>query len=52
MNEGLLALLPHHFRQLGEVDRQPPSLVAGQKLGRVSPAGLVLEMEIVGSDTV
>jgi len=32
--------------QLGEVDRQPPRFVPSQQLGRVSPAGLVLEIEV------
>ena len=37
---------PHQLRQLGEIDRHPPRLVAGQAIGRRAPTGLVLEIEI------
>jgi hypothetical protein len=34
------------LRQLGEVRRHPPRLVAGKHLGHRSPTGLLLEIEI------
>ena len=38
--------LPHQLRQLGKVHRDPPRLVAGEQLGRRSPAELFLEIDI------
>jgi hypothetical protein len=35
----------HQPRQLGDVGRDPPRLVAGEQLGRRSPARLVLEID-------
>ena len=47
---GLLArgcrLSAQQLRQLGEVCRRPPRLVAGEQLRRRSPTGLVLEVEV------
>ncbi len=38
--------LAQHLRQLGEVRRHSSRLVASEQLGRRSPAGLILEVEI------
>jgi hypothetical protein len=36
-----LLKLPHQLRQLGDIRRDPPRLVFGERLGRRSPAVLI-----------
>jgi hypothetical protein len=43
---GAQRLSPEQLRQLGDVRRDPPRLIAGQQLRRRSPAGLILEIDV------
>jgi hypothetical protein len=38
----------HQLRQLSDIDRNSPRLVAGEQFGRVPPAGLVVEEAVYG----
>jgi len=38
--------LTQQLRQLGDIRRDPPRLIFGERLGRRSPTGLILEIDI------
>jgi hypothetical protein len=42
----LINLFAQQLRQLGDIRRDPPRLVAGQELGRGAPTGLILEIDM------